>query len=213
MVNRVCFALLVAAVAISSVEATTNSRLVADAGQKTKENPKSNARTKPDAEIEATATQLVSAHLPELKPVLKHLRSEEPRQYDVAIRDLARSARRLETAKKRGEELYEIEVELLQAQSNAKLLTAKLKVRDSESDRKRLREAAKRLHHAELARTQYEVKSLQERLKKTQQQLTAASGRLTAKQDNQDDQLEKSYLNFLRKAGRKPERESSGKKK
>ncbi len=206
-----------------------NDRSVADAGSKTDQAKTDKAKTdkaktdkaktgqsaptaksaKADPDVERAATHLVETHLPELKSVLAHLRSQQPREYGLAIRDLAKSARRLEAVKNRDQRLYDIEVELLQAQSDAKLLTAKLKVRDNEPDRKQLREAVQRLQQADIARAKYEIRTLQERLRKTQTLLDAAESRLTTKQD--EDQLEKSYLNFLRKAGRQPARKSSGK--
>ena len=192
-----------------------NDRSVADAGSKADKAKTDTAQPAPaakaakaDRDLDGAATHLVETHLPELKSVLAHLRSQQPREYGLAIRDLAKSARRLEAAKNRDQRLYDIEVELLQAQSDAKLLTAKLKVRDNEPDRKQLREAVQRLQQAEIARAKYEIRTLRERLRKTQQLLDAAESRLTTKQDQ--DQLEKSYLNFLRKAGRQPTRKSAG---
>jgi hypothetical protein len=149
--------------------------------------------------------------LPELKPVLDHLRSDDPHQYNLAVRDLAKSARRLEAAKHRDQQLFEIEVELLQAQSSVRLLTAKLKVRDSQTDRQSLRKAVSRLQEAELNRTRYDIQMLKERLDRTKKSLDAAEQRLGAKQDNFRDQLEKSYLGLLRKAGRQPDVKPSGK--
>ena len=145
---------------------------------------------------------LVQDHLPELKKLLENLKKENPRQYDAAIRDLAKSARRLTTIKNRDEEWFEIEVEMLKTQSSIKLLTAKLKVRDSQADRKLLRDTAKRLHQAELAKAQYNVRYLQERADKAQQQLSTAKTRLESIEDNSESRLEKSYLGFLKNAGR-----------
>ncbi len=196
-----------------AVEArATNQRSVADNNAQPKKPSKPTARsTKTDHHAELAATQLVESHLPELKSVLEHLRSDDPRQYNLAIRDLAKSARRLEASKNRDHELYDIEVELLQAQSSVRLLTAKLKVRDDQADRVRLREAAGRLHQAELNRAKYELRVLQERIDRTQKSLDAAKQRMSAKQDNYREQLETSYLGFLRKAGRLPDAPSGEK--
>ncbi len=105
-----------------------------------------------DRESEAVVNRLVQSHLPELTDVLKQLRAVQPREYERAIQDLAKAARKLELAQNRDPRLFDIELELLQAQHRISLLTAKLKVRDSESDRKRLRAAAKRLHDAQVTR-------------------------------------------------------------
>ena len=75
-------------------------------------------------ETEVLAWQLVETHLPELNIVLDRLRTGEPRQYQRAISDLARSAKKLEAFRKRDEQLFEIEVELLKTQHAVSLLTA-----------------------------------------------------------------------------------------
>jgi hypothetical protein len=157
-----------------------------------------------DREIEAKSLELVNAHLPELRGVLKRLRADKPREYDRAIRDLAKSARKLEQAKNRDEHLYDIEVESLKAQNQVNLLTATLKVRDRQSDRQRLREAAARLQQAQLARARYDVELYRQRLQRAQQQLDAAQGRLESRDSDPDQQLEKLYQVLLRKAGREP---------
>ncbi len=176
----------------------TNAKSLADSGKKAT----ANTPIPLDRESELKAHGLVDQHLPELKSVLKRLAADQPRQYDRAVRDLAKSARKLEFAKNRDDRLYDIEVELLKAQNEVNLLTAKLKVRDSQPDRKKLRTAAQRLQQVQIARAGYEVDMIRARLERTQHQLDAAQKRLETKQQNTDEQLEKSYLGMLRKAGR-----------
>ena len=183
-----------------AIEAKTNSKSVADTGKK----PTPQIPIQVDRETESKAIGLVNAHLPELKDVLDRLRADQPRQYDRAIRDLAKSVRKLDLAKNRDERLYEIELELVKAQNQVNLLTAKLKVRDSQSDRKQLRNSVARLQKAQVARAQYDVEMYRQRLERAKQQLDAAGARLEAKQSDPDQQLEKSYLGLLRKAGREP---------
>jgi hypothetical protein len=189
---------LTASLAAAPSGAVAVERLLADSGTKA-----TTAGPVPvDREAAEMAQQLVQSHLPELEQVLGRLAANRPREHDRAIRDLAKSARRLEAARDRDERLYELEVELLKAQTQVSLLTAKLKVRDSQSDRKLLREAAGRLQQAQLARSQYEVDVLRARLQRTQQQLDAAQQRLDDRREELDHQLEESYLGLLRKAGR-----------
>lgn len=183
-----------------AVEAITNSKSVADTGKK----PTPQTPISVDRELESKAIGLVRSHLPELNNVLDRLRADQPRQYDRAIRDLAKSVRKLELAKNRDEQLYELELELLKAQNHVNLLTAKLKVRDSQSDRTQLRDAAARLQQAQVARIQYDVELYRQRLERAKQQLDAAGERLEAKQSDAEQQLEKTYLGLLRKAGREP---------
>lgn len=155
-----------------------------------------------DGEVERRVLRLVQTHLPQLESVLQRLRADQPREYLHALRDLARSAKRLEATKKRDERLYEIEVDVLQSQTDVNLLTATLKVRDSQRDRKRLREAAARLQQSLIDRSAYDVDVLTQRLEKTQQQLRAAQQRLEAKSAQSDEQIEQAYLGMLKKAGR-----------
>ena len=158
-----------------------------------------------DDRTEATVLELVRTHLPELRAVLDRLRAKEPAQYRQAVADLAKSARKLEVAKNRDERLYEIELQILKAQTTRDLLTAKLKVRDSKSDRKSLLKAIERFQEAQLARSEYDVDSLRARLARTEQLYERAQQRLAAKQSERNKQLEKSYLAALRQAGRKAE--------
>ncbi|MGI9472386.1 MAG: hypothetical protein ACR2NZ_12675 [Rubripirellula sp.] len=183
-----------------AVEASSSAKSLADTGTR----PTAKTPVPLDRETEARAKDLVSSHLPALKVVLERLQSDQPREYDRAIRDLARSARKLETAKGRDENLYEAELELLQAQTEATLLTAKLKVRDNASDRKRLREAAARLQQAQVSRAEYEVLTYQQRLEKAEKLLKSAEQRLAQRKENAKESIEKSYSLMLRKAGRTP---------
>lgn len=162
-----------------------------------------------DRKLEAAALELVRTHLPELKSVLQRLRADEPRQYNRAIVDLARSAKKLEVAKNRDIALFEIEAETLKSQNSVSLLTAKLKVRDNESDRQLLRQAVNRLQRAQIARAQYDVESLRARLKRTEQQLENAQQRLEVRRKGLGQDLEKSFIAALKKAGRQPVSDSS----
>lgn len=181
---------------------------LADTTQRTESNQLT-PRIDADRDTEAAALRLVQDHLPELKGVLQRLRADEPRQYNRAILDLARSAKKLEVAKNRDVVLFEIEAEMLKAQNAVSLLTAKLKVRDNQSDRQLLRRAAVRLQEAHIARAQYDVDSLQKRLLRARQQLDSAQQRLDGRREELDHDSEKSYLAALRKAGRQPVSDSA----
>lgn len=181
-----------------AIDAITGPKSLADAGEK----QAVQATPRVDRDTESKAIGLVKEHLPELEGMLKRLRTNQPRQYDRAIRDLAKSVRKLDIAKNRDEQLFEIELELLKAQNQVSLLTARLKVRDRQSDRGKLRESAARLHHAQIARIRYDIDLYRQRLERTKQQLDAATEQLETKQANSEEHLEKMYLGLLRKAGR-----------
>ncbi len=166
----------------------------------------SNTRPRSQHDLDAEAVvvdQLVDVHLPELRPLLERLRHDQPRQYALAIRDLSRSARRLENIQKRDLELFRQEVAVLKARTQVKLLTAKLKVRDNDDDRQQLRAAVARQHHAQRERLRYEVQSLEQRIQRAQKQLASAKQRLDEKQPDNETQIEKVYAGLLRKAGRR----------
>ena len=201
-----CTALLCSTV--FAVKPTINSRSLADASDATKQTGKSKTKSKAtakprvDQKTEQIALSLVNEHLPELKKLLSSLKKDDPRQYDLAIRDLVKSARKLDQAKNRDEELFEIEVEMLKTQSNVKLLAAKLKVRDSESDRNLLRKAVERLRNAEISKAEYNVRYLADRLERAQKLHTAAKNRLDSIKRNKDAAIEKSYTTLLKNAER-----------
>lgn len=159
-------------------------------------------RTAVDTDAEAKATRLVQMHLPSLKEILRRLRESEPREYARAIQDLSRSARKLELAEGRADGSYDVELELLKSQTQVNLFTARLRVRDDARDRKKLKAAIERLQQAQVARAQFDVQLLRTRLARTQKQLDQAEQRLQSKQDNFDEQIEKTYSSLLRKAGR-----------
>lgn len=164
-----------------------------------------------DREAEAKAIRMVESHLPELNPILQRLREKEPREYAKAIRDLARSEKKLELASHRNDGSFEIEVEWLQAQTEVNLLSARLKVRDNARDRKQLKTAVTRLQNAQVAKAEHEVKVFRDRLARAQKLLDAAEQRLKTKQENSDDQIEKMYTGLIRKAGREldPEKKTT----
>tara|TARA_R110002049_G_scaffold2750_10_gene22420 strand:+ start:54637 stop:55407 length:771 start_codon:yes stop_codon:yes gene_type:complete len=201
-------------------------RVMADAGPQSRPSEKSKQEsTSPDATSKRKATertrtaatpsvdsateqrvqQMVRAHLPEIDQMLRRLRESSPDAYQRAVRDLAKSVRKLELAKKRDEALFEIEVQLLKARSNVNLLTAKLKLRDTDADRKSLRKAAEQLHRSEIAREEYEVKFLQERIEHNQRQLDTLKKRIAAQNSNAETLLSKNYVGYLRRAGLQPD--------
>ena len=190
----------------SAVDLKTSTEKNRTAAQEksTKEKPdKQTARRTIDKELEQGVLEMVDNHLPDIKVLLDQLRDKKPPQYDLAIRNLAKSSRRLQWAKKRGQEAFELEVHVLQAQSSINLLIAKLKLRDDKQDRQALRHATMQFEDATIARAKHEVTLLQSRLAKMQEQVSTAEKRLSEKQSKTDETIEKSFQTYLRKSGRK----------
>ena len=165
-----------------------------------------------NVENERLAQGLVQSHLPELKPILKQLKTDHPRHYERAVRDLAQSARKLDVAQKRDERLFDIEVELLKAETQASLLAAKLTVRDHASDRQSLQQAVSRLLIAKTSKARYDVAMYRKRLERDQKLLETAEQRLSRFQQESNSVIKESYLSMLRKAGRKPDETERRKK-
>ena len=155
-----------------------------------------------DGESEAAALSLVRDELPQLNRVLDRLRSDSPSHYEKAIRDISRSAKRLESMRLRDEKLYSLELHLLKSRTSISLLVARLKIRDDESDRSSLKRAIGQLHSVELSRAKYEVESIEKRLQRTEEQLSDAQTRLSKRSSDLDERLDSVYTDYLRKAGR-----------
>jgi type III secretory pathway component EscV len=153
---------------------------------------------------EQLALQLTREHLPQLTPLLQQLKIDQPRQYDRAVVDLARTAKKLSIAQKRDKQLYQVELELLKADTEANLIAAKLKVRDKRQDRDKLRDAVIRLHAAKQKKMQYEVELLQKRLARDQALLATAEQNLSAFNEDSSNTVDAVYLTLLRKAERTP---------
>ncbi|OYP31025.1 hypothetical protein [Rhodopirellula sp. MGV] len=155
-----------------------------------------------DKELEQNVLEMVDRHLPDVKKLLDQLRKKAPKQYDVAIRGLARSAKRLQAAEKRGEESFELELQIVQAQSSLNLLIAKLKIRDSQSDRKLLAKVTEQLAKAELAKMRHEVALLNTRVARMQQQIAETESKIEKRESDFAINVEKNLEANLRKAGR-----------
>ncbi|TWT53271.1 hypothetical protein Pla22_08990 [Rubripirellula amarantea] len=155
-----------------------------------------------DATTEASALQLVDSHLPELRPILENLRRVQPKAYRKAVIGLARSSRRLEALRQRDEPTFDVELQELKLRTQVDLLTAKLKVRDSDKDRSELQTAVTNLQSVQVQRLQLEVEFLKQRVANAKQTLETAQERLKSKQSDASKQIEKAIEASLRKAGR-----------
>jgi hypothetical protein len=78
------------------------------------------------SEREVVALQFARQHHPELAQLLDQLKARNSRQYTAAIRDLFKSADRLERLRSRNPERYETELRIWQLDSQIRLLAARL---------------------------------------------------------------------------------------
>lgn len=167
---------------------------------KTKQNEKKTPRLL-DRDVEHKVLLMVEDHLPEVKVLLKQLRDKKPTQYNAAVRGLARFAKRIELAKKRGEEVLELEVEIVKAQSSINLLIAKLRLKDNPNDRDALRAATEQAQRAQLNRDRQEYAQWHDRLQKLQKQVESMQKRIEKSESSLDSTVNSSFQSNLRKAG------------
>lgn len=84
-------------------------------------------------EREAAVTTFVEKNHAELAALLVHLKTNQPKEYERAVRDLFRVTEKFAMVKERGDAQYDLELKAWKAQSRAQLLVARLKMTDPES--------------------------------------------------------------------------------
>ncbi len=110
--------------------------------------------------VESPGVALATQHLRGLLPVLRHLQRHSPPDYEKAIRDLDRAAKRLETIKRRDELLYRLSLSQWQVRGQLDLLKARVRVKDTAADRNAILERLKQLKQLEIRRIEREMELL-----------------------------------------------------
>lgn len=127
-------------------------------------------------EREAAALNFVERNHPELTELLAHLKSSQPKQYEQAIKEIYRVTERLAGIQERDVLHYELEVKLWTAQSRVQLLAARLKMDDSETVKKDLREALAAQIDARLNVLKHQKQQAAERLAKMESDIAQLEG-------------------------------------
>jgi chaperonin cofactor prefoldin len=122
-------------------------------------------------EREAAALNFVERNHAELTGLLAHLKTDQPKQYEQAIKEIFRVTERLAGVQERDPLLYELEVKLWTAQSRVQLLAARLKMGTSEGLKDELREALAEQIDARLAVLKHQKQQAAERLAKMEADL------------------------------------------
>ncbi len=89
-------------------------------------------------EREAAVMTFVNRNHAELAQLLDHLKANQPKEYDRAIRELFRTTERLTQIHDRDRTQYDLELRLWKTQSRIQLLTAQLQMGDTEDLRREL---------------------------------------------------------------------------
>jgi len=139
--------------------------------------------TKPDGasaeasskDKEVAVEKFVDQHHPELGILLNHLKENNRQEYERAVRDLSRVADRLALTRDRDERRYQLELKQWQNQSRIDLLTARLKMANSEDYREPMRVLLRERLDLKAALLQLDRERLVERIQKTDQQLQTLS--------------------------------------
>ncbi len=114
-------------------------------------------------DAESAGLELAKQHLRELVPVLNHLKSNSPPQYEKAIRDLDRAAKKLDTIKRRDAKLFDIALREWKTRGQIDLLKAKFRVNKSDVDKQRMLDRLSSLQRTELERIDRELELLDQR--------------------------------------------------
>jgi len=147
----------------------------------------SSKKTATDAQQrEEQALDFARQHHPELEEVILRLREMDEKQYVKVIREIWRVSDRLAGFKGRNKELYEIQLSLWKARSNATLAAAKLQLDPTNEDLKeQLRLALENKFEANRAALKWELAKARERVEKLERSLKTleASGSKTIQRE------------------------------
>ncbi|HTN76583.1 MAG TPA: hypothetical protein VL096_15090, partial [Pirellulaceae bacterium] len=124
-----------------------------------------------DPETEAAALAFVREHYAELADLLDSLKDSRPREYQKAIKDLARVRERLQQMQKNNVRRYELEVTIWKTESRIQLLAARLQMNNSSELRDQLRAALNEQADQKLAALKLERELFQERADKLNAQI------------------------------------------
>ncbi len=162
-----------------------------------------------DEEIKAAET-LMSQHLPEVRDLVEVLRKRAPKEYEKAIRDLARSNKRLESLKKRDQILFNFEVELLRAQVQIDIATAHLLKQDKDSLRKELKRAIDERSRLRIAKLERQKELLVVRQGQTDKEIDQLTHQLEKQKSQLKDQTQKEFDQILRRTEQSRQRSNRG---
>jgi hypothetical protein len=122
-------------------------------------------------EREAAALTFVERNHAELSALLAHLKSNQPKQYEQAVKEIYRVTERLAGIQERDPLLYELEVKHWTAQSHVQLLAARLKMEQTDEHRQQLREALSAQIAARLDVLKHQHEQAAERLAKMEKDI------------------------------------------
>ena len=122
-------------------------------------------------EREAAVRTFVERNHPELSELLAHLKANQTKEYERAVRELHRTTERLAGIQERDRTQYDLELKLWTAQSHVQLMTARLKMGASEDLKTQLRKALGTQAEAKVALLKHERSRAAERLSRIERDI------------------------------------------
>lgn len=142
-------------------------------------------------QLESDAIAFVQAHHPELVALLQSLKSMRQKEYDMAIREIVRTKKRLEALAKKEMDLHAMELDAWKLKSKIDLLMARGIAQDRSFDKNALRE----LLSQQLENQKKRWKREQNTLTKRQEQLADL---LSRTEGFESDKVEQQLATHLR---------------
>jgi hypothetical protein len=140
-------------------------------------------------EREAAVATFVERNHAELAPLLSHLKSSQPRQYEQAVREIFRVTERLAGIQERDPLLYELEVKLWTAQSRVQVLAARLSMDMTDSLKEELRGALSEQVSARLLVLKHQREQASQRLARMDRDIDQLEANRQAAIDRQVEML------------------------
>jgi len=141
-------------------------------------------------QLESDAIAFVTEHHPELVSLLQSLKSMRQKEYDMAIREIVRTRKRLEALVKREPELHSMELDAWKLKSKIDLLMARGIARDKSFDKAVLRDLLSQRLENQKKRWRHE----QTTLKKRQEQLAELLARTEGSENDKVEQELSTHL-------------------
>ena len=120
---------------------------------------------------EKAAVDFVKQHHTELVEILKQLKEVSPREFEVAIRELAQTSEKLSRFKERDKQRYDIELKSWQARSRGELLAAQLQMDNTPKIREQFRKVLLQQTDLRVELMKLEESRLADRLEKIRQNI------------------------------------------
>ena len=136
-------------------------------------------------QLETDAIAFVQEHHPELVSLLQSLKAMRQKEYEMAIREIVRTRKRLESLAKREVETYAMELDAWKLQSKIDLLIARGIARDKAFDTAVLRALLKQQVENQKKRWKHEQTTLVKRQEQLVQLLLRTEGHEEEKIDQQ----------------------------